>query len=178
MADAPAMVDIGISSSVDLTSMIARRLIDSERRVFNAHRDKVIIVIKDKWVDWNYEGRPADAPRNVSQEAWKSRIATSEAKAELILTNEATAYRASRRKRKEGDPQTYVKTKKHYAAYVHRAGSTKLEWQVVRDMLVTDYLPKMIADLIEEVKKNVFVPGKVKKLRGTRVAVNQRTMLE
>lgn len=178
MADTANMVDVGISSSVDLTSMISRRLIDSERRVFNKHRDTVIIVIKDKWVGWVYDGRPEAAPRNVSQEAWKSRISTSEAKAELILTNKATAFRASRRKRKEGESQSYVKTKKHYAAYVHRAGGTEREWKVIQKMLVADYLPKMIADLIEEVKKNVFVPGKVKKLRGTRETVQQRAALE
>ncbi len=157
------MVDVEVTTTVDLVSDLRRRLTDTERKVFTRHRATIERFVLDEWVGWRYEGRPPEAPRNVSQSAWRTRVETTEAQnVSLVLWNRARSWASGR----------------PYVAYVHRSGTDVREWTRVLEAILTGYWPKVIADLTAEIAKNVFAPGKPKKLRGKRVAIAQTRTLE
>ena len=139
---------VSIVSTVNFEHLNSR-LTDAENRVFRQHQRKVLGRIKDMWQGWLYRGRAHDAPRNVSQDKWKSRVETTESKARLFVFNNATTKRG-----------------KKYAGYVHRAGTRTLYWTVVLADLETSIFPALRADLTKAVLATVGQRGPPKKLRG------------
>jgi hypothetical protein len=106
--------------------------------------------ISSEWVGWTYANRPVGAPRLVSHDAWKSTIGTTTSEARLTITNTATG-----------------KNGKEYAGYIHRAGTTKLEWERLWETLQVEFLPRLEQDLLDEVQRNVFTPANPRKIRGS-----------
>ena len=140
--------DIVTSTTIDLTG-IDRILLDSERRVLQSYGQRILRFIRGEWTGWKYAGRPARAPRNVSMRAWKRTLETTENRAVLHLRNEARGWNS-------GDP---------YVSHVRRAKGEPLEVDVVLNAVVSDFVPKMKADIIAEVQKNVSAPKRRRKLR-------------
>ena len=158
------LADVQVVSTIDLSGMISRRLNDAERKVFNRHRRKVMAFIQAQWSGWKYTGRPDNAPRNVSQSAWRSTVETTEADAvALVITNEARDYRGKG---------------KDYVSYVHRSGSSEPEVQVVFAELSTETIPAIARDLAEEVAKSLSMPVKAQKLNKGGSGSTQRATQE
>lgn len=136
-------VDFRSTSTVDF-SALAGRMPEIARKVLTTHQDRILTAIRARWTGWKYAGRPPGAPRHVSRRAWKSRI-ESTSPAKLAITNEARDYRTGTRA---------------YVRYVHRAGTRKLEVQVVQADLNFKYYPAMKADLLAAIRAALVVPGK------------------
>lgn len=145
------VADVTVTTTLDVSGLISRRLNDAERKVFNRHRRGIVAFIRGRWSGWRYEGRPIGAPRNVSQSAWTSTIETTEADAiALVIRNEARDYRTGT---------------KDYVAYVHRSGSSTPEVDAVFDAVRTDYVPKVVTELTAEIQKSLNQPAKRQALR-------------
>ena len=161
MPNAPALADVEVTSTVDLTSQINRRLVEAERRVWDSFRVQIVNYIKNQWVGWKYEGRPPGAPRNVSRTRWSSRIETTEAAATMIIFNQARSWNSGR----------------PYVAYVKRSKGSPEEWAVLFDAVKVQYLPPMREALLAEVLKGVFLPSAPKKLRARGGGATERVRL-
>jgi hypothetical protein len=129
-------------STVDLTTNIQRRLSDCERRVFRKHKDRILLAVKTAWTGWLYIGRPAGAQQNVSFKEWYGTIeSTVGDKVVLRIFNAAD-----------------------YSSFVHRSGSTVIEWQRIWAEVEAAYIPPLAADLRAEIIKNLSAPVNPKKL--------------
>lgn len=156
-----ARADIAMVSTIDVPEML-RRLDDAERKVLTRHAKIVLKFVRAKWKGWDYTGRPKRAPINVSQKAWTSTVQTTETPFRLELRNQARAYEAL------GEGAYRVPSPggagEGYTAHVHRAGTTRLEMDVLAEAIRTEHLPTIKADLLAAIKGAL---GKVptKKLR-------------
>jgi len=131
-------------ATVDLGTNIQRRLLDCERRVFRRWKDRILEAFKDAWTGWLYEGRPKGAQVNVSWKAWQAVVETT-----------------------EGDKMVLrVFNTKDYSSFVHRSGSTDLEWQIIWAKVEAAMIPPLVADLQAEIIKNLSAPANPKKLGG------------
>jgi hypothetical protein len=147
------MAEIDLTFTLSLNFDVAdleRRLLDSERAVLVNYESAILEGIRDDWVGWKYKGRPDDAPRLVSWDAWASRIETTEGRARLFLFNRARDWKTKTRA---------------YAAYVHRVDDKTPEWERVFDDIVDNVVPSLIRDLTAEIEKNLSAPKKRQRLR-------------
>jgi hypothetical protein len=135
------------TQTVDLA--VDRRLTDSERKVFSVYARKYVEFFRNEWTGWKYDGRPPDAPRNVSLSAWKSRIQTTEGRAVMTIVNEAKDYRYGR----------------DYVAMIHRAGQKAIEWKIVAANADIALLPSLVGDMAKEIAKNAALPADPKRLQ-------------
>lgn len=134
------------TQTVDLA--VDRRLADSERKVFTNYAKKYVDFFRSKWVGWVYANVPADARRNTSLSAWKSKVQTTQGRAVLSVVNDAQDRYG-----------------RGYSAFIHRAGKKALEWQVVASQADAALLPALVADMQAEIAKNAALPADPKKLR-------------
>ena len=125
-----AKLDIEIVTSLDYSNL-EQRLNDAGFRVFTRWESRAVDFVVDRWVGWQYRGRPAGAPRLVSHDAWKGSVQTTTEGAELSVINDARDYRSGR----------------PYVRHVHRAGERGEEWRKVADQFVAELLPEMVAEL-------------------------------
>lgn len=130
----PAVDVVQAISTVDLDNL-QRRLNDCENRVFRRHKDRIVGAIKAAWTGWLYRGRPTDAQRNVSLKAWDSRIET---------TNRVVLY---------------VLNSRDYSSFVHRSGSTDIEWQQIWATVESTMIPPLVKDLQDEIAKTLNAPA-------------------
>ena len=156
------MADFSVTSTVDFSD-IERRLTDAERQVLVRHGDIIKKAILARWTDWAYEGRPKDAPVNVSRKAWTRKVTTTESKATLTISNEARDWRTGT---------------KAYVAYVHRAGKREIEVDVIAAEMEATYYPALVTELTAVVRATLNAPKQPKKLRstGTTGRVRGRTL--
>jgi hypothetical protein len=134
------------TQTVDLG--ISRRLANSERKVFTNYAKKYVDFFRSKWTGWVYANVPADARRNTSLSAWKSKVQTTEGRAVLTVVNEARDRYGN-----------------GYSAFIHRAGQKALEWQVVASQADAALLPALVDDMCKEIANNAALPADPKKLR-------------
>ncbi len=134
--------------TVDLPA-VAGRLLDDERKVMAAHERRILRNVKDLWTGWAYAGRPANAPRLVSHDAWRMELQTSKAPFALILANEARSYAGG----------------KPYVSLVHRAGSSTPEWERLLQHVASVEVPPMVADLKDAILANAGASRPVKRVR-------------
>ena len=120
---------------VDMADL-QRRLVGRELDIFQKAAQEMMVDARDMWRGWKYEGRPASAPRQVSQRAWTSELQITEGVRTITMINEARDWRTK---------------KKVYSRYVKRRKGEVEEWTVVRDILIARNLPKLIDDLTEAV---------------------------
>ena len=142
-------LDVQTVQTVD-TGNIQRRLTRDERRVWRTLASTLKSLYAREWTGWRYQGRPSDAPRNVSQAAWKVKIATTEA-ATLTVTNDARSY---------NNGQSYV-------ANVHRAGSNTPEALVLQERIEAEILPPFLEDLATVIANNAALPTRPQRRRST-----------
>jgi len=142
-------LDIQTVQTVD-TSNIQRRLTRDERRIWRTLASALKSFYAREWTGWRYQGRPPDAPRNVSQAAWKVKIATTEA-ATVTVTNEARSYDSGR----------------SYVSDVRRSGSNTPEALVLQDRIEAEILPPFIEDLATAIANNAALPTRPQRRRST-----------
>lgn len=131
-------MDIKTTATVDFGDL-GGRLLDAERRVLGRYGRIFRLGFQDAWTGWVYKGRPKKDPRNVSMVAWKASIESRRGKATLLIDNRARGYASD----------------EAYVAYVHRAGSTAIEWKLVWNGLQAEHLADMTRDLVREIAKAV-----------------------
>lgn len=142
--------DLTATSTIPGLEEIQRRLSDAERAVFVQHEGLILAHYQDAWVGWQYEGRPAGAPRNVSQQAWRSKVQSDQRGAALIIENKARDWRHKARA---------------YVGYIRRHKGAPLEWEVQADAVEQTLLPALIADLAAAVADGLEKPGQTRKIR-------------
>lgn len=159
-----ARVDVSLIAVIDVEEML-RRLDDAERAVLTRHQRRALAFVRGKWKGWEYKGRAKRAPINVSQKAWTATVQSTERPFRLELVNEARAFESL------GEGRYNVPTPggpgDGYTAYVHRAGSTRLEQDVLAEALASDYLPQLRADLLAEIKRSLGNTKPKRLRRGT-----------
>lgn len=133
-------VDVQTRSTIDFGNL-GGRLTDAERKVLAVYGRIFRNGFRSAWVGWQYTGRPKRAARNVSFKAWTQTIESREGKATLLLANHARDWRTKTRA---------------YVAYVHRAGSTELEWRRVWDALRAEHLGPMSRALATEIARTII----------------------
>lgn len=146
-------IDVDVIATVDFSAMtkdLNRRLNDAEREVFLRWQTDVQDFYQDRWTGWRYKGRPASAPRLVSFEGWHTEISTIAERTALTVVNDARDYRTGT---------------KAYVQHVHRAGSDRLEWEVVTDEFVADALPGMVTDLSRTIAQSLSRDTPPKRVR-------------
>lgn len=145
-----AGADVTITTTTSFGDL-GSRLADSVRAVLVEWERRILVDrIKRRWRGWNYTGRPPGAEINVSLQGWRSRIETNANQATLIIENEARDWRTKARA---------------YVAYVHRAGATTPEVDLIwADLEATDN-PAMRADLTAAVLRAVTAPKRRRKVR-------------
>lgn len=140
------MSGVNVSIGVDLTGLL-RRLTDAEVDILNSHADGTVLEIKKQWDGWLYANIPKDYQIGRSNVAWRrGRTQSTEGLRSVEIVNDA-----------EHKNRTY-------AAYVHRAGSSVLEVDVVLNTIVRPGVPLLVRDLTEAVAA-ANVPAEPKKLR-------------
>lgn len=142
--------DIVVTTTVDLSADIQRRLTDAERKPLRKLQTEALSYITSKWKGWKYANRPASAPRNVSLAKWKGKVESTEPSAvALKITNEARSWDT-------GEP---------YVAQVSRRRGGKSEATILIGDIVNDLWPATVAQMRAEVVNALNKPGKPKKLR-------------
>jgi hypothetical protein len=151
------VASVEASTNIDLGTSVQRRLLDCERRVFRKWEDRILQAFKAAWTGWLYIGRPASAQRDVSWKAWHSKIETADANTVVLR----------------------VFNTEDYSSFVHRSGSTVIEWQRIWADVQARMLPGLVADLEAEITKNLSAPVAPKKLgaRGGGTTVTRGTSL-
>jgi len=151
------VASVEASTNIDVATNLQRRLLDCERRVFRKWEDRILKAFKDAWTGWLYIGRPASAQRDVSFKAWHSKIETTDANTVALK----------------------IFNTEDYSSFVHRSGSTVIEWQRIFAEVQTQLLPGLVADLEAEIAKNLSAPVAPKKLgaRGGGTTVMRGTSL-
>jgi hypothetical protein len=142
---------VTVTTTLELDSIIQRRLLDAEVSVLQRYRDTVLTFIKGEWTGWEYKGRPPGAPRLVSQRKWTATVSSVESEASLIVKNEATTAKGE-----------------YYAGHVHRAGSGVLEYEIVWAEVLAKFRASFEKDLLTEIKKNLSAPSAPRKVPGGR----------
>jgi hypothetical protein len=140
--------DVSMTTTIDIGDLVGM-LLDSERKVLARHEKKILNEIKAIWTDWQYVGRPANAPRLVSHDAWKTELQSTVVPFSIVILNEARTYNGG----------------KPYVTHVHRAGVTQPEWERLFERIVSDMIPPLRADLTAEILKNAGIKRPVKKVR-------------
>ena len=150
MAKGPSCA-VQVSATLDLSDVIQRKLVASEAAVLHKYKDEVLGFVKNEWTGWEYKGRPPGAPRLVSQRKWTATVASTESEASLKIKNEATTPRGE-----------------YYAGYVHRAGQTVLEYEVVWEDAVVKFTRIFEQAMLAEIQKNLSTPSVPRKVPGGR----------
>ena len=140
------MSGVDVSIGVDLTGLL-RRLTDAEVDILNSHADATVGKIKEQWDGWLYANIPKDYQTGRSKVAWRrGRTQSTEGLRSVEIINDA-----------EHKDRTY-------AAFVHRAGSSVLEVDVVLATIVNPGVPLLVRELTDAVAAS-NVPAEPKKLR-------------
>lgn len=155
------IADISVTSTFPDTPELARRLSDIERRVMTQFEGKMLDGYQDDWTGWQYKGRPDGAPRNVSMQAWKSRVQSTDQGAALIIENKARDYRTKTRA---------------YVAYVHRAGTQKLEHVVQMEKVQRLIFPELVKALAAAIADGHKKPGPTRKIRTGKSGTVRKTV--
>jgi len=139
-------VQVEITTSIDLSDIKAR--LDGEvLRVFEEQGRDMKKEIQNRWRGWKYKGRDMATIGN-SLRGWGYDVQATEGERALIFFNKAKGWSSD----------------KPYSAYVARRKGAMPEWLVMRDMLIRDYLPKMIKAVIEALAKDM-THGPTKQVR-------------
>lgn len=133
-------VDVTTRSTIDFGDL-GGRLTDAERRVLARYGGIFRDGFKASWAGWLYADRPRRAARRVSEKAWRQTIESREGRATLLLSNHARDWRTKTRA---------------YVAYIHRAGSTEIEWRRVWNDLRAEHLGPMSRQLAVEISKTLL----------------------
>lgn len=140
------MSGVEVLIGVDLTGL-QRRLTDLEVGILNSHADAMVVDIKKQWDGWLYAKIPKDYQTGRSNVAWRrGRTQSTEGLRTVEIINDA-----------EHKDKTY-------AAYVHRAGSSVLEADVVINTIINPGTPLLVRRLTAAVAA-ANVPAEPKKLR-------------
>ena len=130
-------------------SDLQRRLTDTERRVLLRFETAVVDFYQGRWVGWRYRGRPAGAPRLVSHDAWRGEVTTTEAGAQLLITNAARGWRSGR----------------PYVAHVHRAGKDTSEWEEVTADAVARFADDIAEEMAAAIAATLEAPAPTRRIR-------------
>lgn len=139
--------DVIIETTVDLPEWV-RSMEDAVFDVLRAYEERILNTARERWTGWKYESRPAGAPRNVSRDAWSTRLETQEG-AVLVLLNEARGYRSG---------EAYVK-------FVARSKGAAPEYLELFDELRNTYSEPMAQDLATAAVDAFHLPRRSKKMR-------------
>lgn len=150
-------VETQITTSIDLRG-IEERLDGEALRVFEDHAGSMLKVIKNQWVGWKYEGRRREEIGE-SRRGWKHDIQATEGIRTMLFFNKAKT------------PKTPEGGGKSYSSYVKRRKGAVEEWQLVRDRLLVEEVPKMIRAVIDALR-NDLSRGAVRQVRGNQASTN------
>ena len=129
------MARVDVTTNFPVPVEHGKRMNDAARRVMQVYGKKYVADWKSRWVGWEYRGRAAKWPRNVSRKAWRAKVIRVETGVALVIQNDARDFRTG---------------KKPYAALVHRAGNDRPEWEVIREkqQSLDDELVRVLTDAI------------------------------
>lgn len=142
--------NVNVTTTVDLSSDIQRRLTDAERKPLLKLQRDALSYITSKWKGWRYADRPANAPRNVSLAKWKGKVESTEPQAVgLKITNEARSWDT-------GEP---------YVAQVSRRRGGTSEASILIEDITRDLWPNTVGEIRDALANALNKPGKAKNLR-------------
>ncbi|NBR00585.1 MAG: hypothetical protein EBT97_09075 [Actinobacteria bacterium] len=149
------MSDVAVTTTVDLSGTIQRRLSDAERKVLRRFQTDALSYITSKWRGWRYAGRPVGAPRNVSLAKWKGKIQSTEANViGCEISNAAKAWDT-------GQP---------YVGAIERRRGAGSEAEKVIGEVIDGIWPQAVEDLTRAVMAELWRPVKPQRLRRTNAA--------
>lgn len=114
---------IKVTLESNLSPTLLRGVRDAVERTMEAAAPQMVAQARAQWTGWKYEGRPSDAPRDVSQKAWLARMEDGV----LVLSNDARDYRYGRA----------------YVTHVRRRKGAEEEWRVLQRNLEESALPAL-----------------------------------
>ncbi len=139
-----AGVDITVTTTLPPARVMAGRIDGALRRVLQDYGRLFTRTFQDNWVGWVYKGRPANAPRLVSYDAWAFTVDSSgQNEIAIEITNEARDYRKGR----------------SYVAAVHRTGQRTPEYIRVAQTEVAPLVPAFVAAMNDALMTEVLAPG-------------------
>jgi len=138
-----AGVDITVTTTLPPARVMAGRIDGALRRVLQDYGRLFTRTFQDNWVGWVYKGRPANAPRLVSYDAWAFTVDSSGQNAQAIeIRNEARDYRKG---------QSYV-------AAVHRTGQRTPEFVQIARMDVAPMIPGFVSAMTDAIQREALAP--------------------
>jgi hypothetical protein len=144
-----ANAGVEATTTIPDLSNLGGMLFDVERKVLTRYRGRMLAFLRGEWTGWKYQGRPVDAPRNVSFKAWKARVIVNTPSPELHIENAARSWDT-------GDD---------YVAYVRRRKGAEVEWLRLGREMETRFVSAMTSDLLAEVTKSIGSPTARRPLR-------------
>lgn len=147
-----ANTGVEVTSTIPDLSNLGGMLFDVERKVLTRYRGRMLSFLRGEWTGWKYQGRPANAPRNVSFKAWKAKVIVNTPAPELHIENAARSW----------------DTGQDYVAYVRRRKGAEVEWVRLGRELDAKFTAAMVDDLLTEVQKNLATPRRATRVRAGR----------
>jgi hypothetical protein len=123
----------------------------AEFRVLSQYRDVILRAFREAWTGWKYAGRPPDAPRLVSFDAWTATVDTQGHRPVLVISNNARGYASGR----------------DYVAQVRRKKGARPEWELVFEDVERSLVPKLAAELAKAIGESIGRPGPPRPVRTT-----------
>jgi hypothetical protein len=143
------MADVKITTTTPDTKTLGRRLSNAERAVLKKWARRFREGFQNPWVGWKYEGRPVDAPRLVSYDAWTERIDSTMNGPRITILNQARGWRSG----------------KPYVAFVKRSKNAQNEVERLTDHVNRQLLPTFVDELTREIMNALTKPGPSRPIR-------------
>ena len=144
--------DVKITTTIDLSDFQGR-LQGEVLDIFEDAADELVRTAKKNWDGWKYKGRDLRTVGR-SRAAWTHTLKTQDGKREIRILNNAKGiyYR-----KKDG---VTVETGKAYAGYVQRRKGARLEWTIIRELLLVELWPELISVLEEAIARGFATTGR------------------
>lgn len=140
-------------------SSVGPRVVEVIQQEMDAMSEELLADTRSLWSGWKYKGRPASAPRNVSQKAWRVEVKRTGSGAEIVLTNKAVDWRAEYYASKgRGDLSSKYRNRPYVFApsgnppiWVSRTKMGRPEFFKVLDMIESNHIPELERRVAERI---------------------------
>ena len=151
------MSDSGVKIKVTKIPPLLSILTESELALLEQYGTEMVEHARSVWTGWKYGKNYPEWQRGESNAAWQYSLleqTTGGRERGISLTNDATVQQPTEPK-KNGDPRSTRSVGKFYARYVTRSGSTEPEYLKVEKQINDQIMPRLVADLKQEILANV-----------------------
>lgn len=149
-AEHPARWGVEVTLTVPDLTQLPGMVTDAERKVMTRYRNRILAFIKRSWTGWKYVGRPVNAPRNVSMQAWRGAVVVARGGVALEITNEARSW----------------DTGESYVAYIARRKGAVPEYRKVAEALAAEFTDPLARDLMAEVQRSLLTGAPRRRIKG------------